>query len=391
MSHYPVIIIPGIGQSKLVINDENGNRIKTAWPFELDEKELMNTLKGDLMKLLLFKKDGGFSDKIAKIVADIADPLSLNDDGSKKHNVVPVSFNKSVAECSEDEKRFIYKMIPFSKLGEKIGEENLFFFAYDPFGDIFDTANSLRKFVMMVKEKTGSEKVSFVPVSIGGVVFKAYLSLFGDENDIGMVVNLVSASLGASVVADILENAIDLSQPVKFLASLGGKAESIASMAGMLPEEVIRNIANKAIDTIRSMLAEHCTTIWGAIPESRFDAIYNAKAEKGSVFEQKVSKLHSFDFIGKLKELFDSGVGIYSLAGCGDYLPEVLKSKDVETDTIVDTTSASLNGIFPDTTWYFNKLGHNSAAKNEQFVSLAEKILAGEITGVCSEYPSKIG
>ena len=87
MNKNPVIIIPGLGRSKLVLCDDSGNKIKNAWPFELDTKAILDKLKGSLMKLMLFRKDAGFSDRIADIVREVAEPLALNPDGRKKHNI----------------------------------------------------------------------------------------------------------------------------------------------------------------------------------------------------------------------------------------------------------------------------------------------------------------
>lgn len=402
MSFDPVIIIPGIGQSKLFVADENGAKVKDAWPFALDEKKLISEFKGSLMSMLLFKKDAGFSDKVAKVVDDITAPLSLKEDGSKKYNVCPVSYHQSVAECSQDEKNYIYKMTPLEELGEKIGEDKLFFFAYDPFGDVYDTADSLDEFVSFVKEKTGSEKVGLISISIGGVVMKAYLQKFSSKNEISKILNIVSVLDGTSVVADLFENKLTVDDPSSLLSSLGGKAASLASSIKMLPADIIHTAISKAFNTAVNNLLYNCTTMWGAIPNARFDDIYNARFSAGgnAVLASKVKSLHDYavDFVKNIEN-----IPFYMICGYGKKLVPVVASADTSSDTIVDTASASLGGqanyadapvdisscAYPDKTWFFKNQAHSAIAYNDVALSLVTKIMTNEIADVHSDasYP----
>lgn len=58
-SFYPCIILPGIGQSKTELVDENGKRIKNAWPLSIDEKEMLEAVKKPFIKSVLLRKDAG--------------------------------------------------------------------------------------------------------------------------------------------------------------------------------------------------------------------------------------------------------------------------------------------------------------------------------------------
>lgn len=42
---YPCIILPGIGQSKTELTDGAGNRIKSAWPLDIDTDKLLKKKK----------------------------------------------------------------------------------------------------------------------------------------------------------------------------------------------------------------------------------------------------------------------------------------------------------------------------------------------------------
>ncbi len=385
----PVVIVPGIGHSKLIAENENGQKIKTAWPVEIDEKALMNELKGSLMKMILFRTDGGFSDKIAHIADDATDALAVNPDGSKKYNIKPVSLKKSLAEYTDEEKNELFKNVPVQELAEKIGEDKIFYFAYDFFGDIADTAKSLDEFITFVKAKTGCAKVDLFVYSIGGAVLKAYLKDYSVKCDCEKVVNFASALDGASIIADVYENKLNLDNPLSLVSSLVDNADSVLSMAGMIPEEVIENVIKKSLAVIRKNIFDRCTTLWALVPAGRFDAVFSA-CKPNTVLAEKVRALNEYskNFKNEAKALAENGMKFYQICGCGQKLPAVFETYDICTDGILDTASASFGDAFPGTTWYFDGQEHIYAMYNDVAMSLAAKIFAGEDT---NDYPVKNG
>lgn len=385
----PVVIVPGIGHSKLITENENGKKIKNAWPVEIDEKAILNEMKGSLMKMMLFRTDGGFSDKIAAIADDVTDTLSVNPDGTKKYNIKPVSFEKSLAEYTDSEKKELLKNIPVQELAEKIGEDKIFCFAYDFFGDIADTARSLDEFITFVKAKTGCAKIDLFVYSIGGAVLKAYLKDYSVKCDCEKVVSFASMLDGASIVADVYENKLKLDNPLSLVASLVDNADSVLSMAGMIPEDVIENVVKKSLAVIRKNIFDNCTTLWALVPDDRFDAVFSF-CNPGMALAEKVRALHEYskNFKNEAEVLAQNGMKFYQICGCGQKLPEIVEAFDICTDGIVDTASASFDGVFPETTWYFDGQEHIYAMYNDVAMSLAVKIFAGEDT---QNYPVKNG
>lgn len=380
MNKNPVIIIPGLGQSKLVLCDDAGNKIKNAWPFEIDANAILDELKGSLMKLMFFRKDAGFSDRIAEIVREIAEPLAVNPDGTKKHNIKAVEFRKPVSECSAEEKSFIYKAVPVDMFGEKLSEDKLFYFAYDFLGDIGELAASLDSFISFVKEKTGSEKVDLLVVSTAGSVFKAYLKDYSVKSDIGKVVCVAATLDGASLVADIYENKLNLDNPMSLLSSVGGKAASLGQMAGMIPEEVINNVISKSIDVIKTLILDNCTALWALVPSARTENALSAVNANG-VLVEKVKELATSDFASYLAEN-----EVYAVGGCGKTLPPVVSSY-VDCDGLVDTSSVTY-GVATDKVWLYRNQAHDSILYNDSVMSLVLKILCDEDV---SEYPRENG
>ena len=397
MSFNPVIVIPGLGMSKIDMVDEKGERIKSAWPFELDEKALLNELKGSIMKLMLFRKDGGFSDKIADIVNDVTEPLSSNPDGSAKHNLKVLALNKPWGEFTDGEKKYASKSFPLKELAEKAGAENVFFFAYNFAGDISETAKELDAFVSLVKEKTGCEKVNFLVLSTGGTVLKAYLKDFKANNDIDRVVNVGAALDGAYIAADIFSGKLDLHNPGELLKSLGGKAASLASMTGMLPGDVTENIISKSLNAIKTNLLNTNTSMWALIPRERFDEIYESGVHGSN--EALCGKIKEYSEYSEKFTEDVKGMKFYQLCGWGKQTVPVSASRDMNSDGLINISSSSLgasdckydetpnteNCLFPMTTWFFKNQSHTAFAFNDIAVKLAVKILAGEIENVNSD------
>ena len=327
----PTIIIPGIGQSKVDMIDSKGNKIKSAWPFDIDMKSALDDLKGSIMKMMLFRKDAGFSDKVAKIVRSITFTLSCKSDGSSLNPLRTVTYEKSVKECTDDEKRFIYKMIPMEALGEKIGEENLFFFAYNPFGDVYPTAEKLNEFIEFVKEKTQSEKVDIIAVSLGGAVLKAYLDMYADKKNISSIVCVCSALDGTKCAGDIFTGNLDLDDPVKYLSYAGDKASQIAPMVNMIPKDVVDLTLTKSIDTAKNDLLYNCTMMWACVPVSDFAEASDKHLKNADpVLKEKVTRFYNYSltFPGKIRELAKDGVRFCIVSGYGKQFLPIFESKN---------------------------------------------------------------
>ena len=388
MSKNPVVIIPGIGQSVLFVEDNNGNKIKKAWPVEIDEKALLADMKSSLMKMLLFRKDSGLSDKIAGLADALTDVFTKTPDGDNKYNIKPVKVVNSLAECSTDEKNYILKNVPIQEFAEKVGEDRIYYFAYNFFGDAEETAKELDSFIASVKEKSGCDKVDLFVYSIGGAILKAYLKEYSVKCDCEKIVNFSSALDGASIVADIYENKLNIENAMSMISAMMGNS-SVASMAGMIPVDVIQNIADKTIAVIKKNILEKSTTLWALIPDGRFVAAFSAQTVN-DVFTKKVRALNEYSgtFSDEAKRLAQNGMKFYQICGSGQKIPEIFGSSGIESDGLLDVSSASFGNIFPDTTWYFDGQDHIEAMYNDVAMSLTAKIFAEDDI---SEYPLKNG
>lgn len=391
MTHNPLIIIPSPTKTTLNIVDANGQIEKQAWPVKLNQQALTDTLKNSLMKMMLLRKDAGFSDSMANIIKEAVEPLSCNPDGSKKYNVQPVNMSRSIKNSSEHTKVLMQNIVDSDELINAVGEENIYIFSYDMFGDTSVIAKNLEDFICLVKTMNNTDKVDVLCVSLGGTVLKAYLSEYAANNHIENVISIASFMNGASLIADAFENRFSLTDTQSLIGLLGEKGASLSSVLGMLPPDAVENTVKKSMDIITKNLLHSCTMMWACIPNNRFDAIYSAYMPKGSELDKKVSALHEYsvNLNANLKLLKASGVKFHQFCGYGKPLLPITENNAVSSDGIVDTALASFGAncasvdsepnyfgcLFPDTTEFFRDEEHFSIHKNKDLIAKIAKVL----------------
>lgn len=418
----PCVILPGIGQSKVELTDEKGKKIKMAWPLDVDGEELINKLKAPLMKMMLFRKDAGFSDKVASAVKEMADPIASRPDGTMKNHLRVVSYPKSLAECEPDEKRYIYKMVPLQMLSERIGEENLYFFAYNSFGDTYETAKELSSFIDMVKEKTGSEKVNLVPVSLGGALSTAYFELFRHKKEVKRVMYFVAALGGSHLIADVMGKNVktDMGLAMVEMFTDAKTAESLSGILKMFPLGVFETTVDKALDAIITEVLVNSLSMWGIIPPERYEALRDRYLNDKEHFSlrEKADSFYKYRlaFPQTVRELEAEGIEFFAICGYGLQLMELAKSDKMSSDGIINVSSTTLGalsaplgetlgklpeegrvctnpdhnhlspdgtvsaayGLWPEKTWYFSSQGHDAMAYNDKALGIAARVLSDD-------------
>lgn len=420
---YPVVIVPGIGQSKVVEKDAAGNTLRRVWPLDIDKNQLIDRMKAPFMKMVLFRRDAGFSDAAAETAHEMIGGLATMPNGDMARNLEAVTYMYPLSECTDDEKRYIYKMAPVQKLGSLIGEENIFFFAFNSFTRPYAVAKELRAFVDMVKRRTGSDKVNFLPLSLGGAMFTAYLDEYGSD-DVHRIVYFVPALQGTVTVADVFEKNVDPSKADELLGSLigGSNASAAKSVMGMMPAGVIPALTDKLLDVLIRDVLSGSGAMWACLPPQRYEALAAKYLSDAAHAPLKAETDRYRAAQGSLREtlqaLSEKGIGVYICCCYGRSLPGVLRSApQFSSDGVIDIGSASLGataaapgqkldpsslgenarlspdgtldastGAFPDSTWYFRDQYHDSIAYNDTALQVAMRALSDEsFTGVGSD------
>lgn len=428
MSDYlPTVILPGIGQSVVEMLDADGRVVKNAWPLSFDKERALAELKGPLAKMMLLRRDAGFSDAVARLAREVIDPLAMGPDGKNKHRLRPRRYDCSVADYPEDEHRRVYRMVPMQGLADIIGEDKLFFFAYNSFGDLETLADELNAFIKNAKALTGAPKVNLMPVSLGGVLMNAYLDKYAEEGDVHRVVNIVSAAGGTHVVADVLGHNVDSAAASGAAGLFGRRAAELAEkMLKTVPASVTEKTLHAGIDAAADKLLLNCTVVWGALPADRYEALEkrylsDGRRERVRRCASRMFAIHA-DYPAFLKRLSDCGVEMYSICGYGLSLIPIVKSKNILSDGMIDTSLASLGAYcappgkmfgpdyqpkkagvvdavspdrkidastcaLPDATWFFSDQEHEAIANNQKALSLAVRLLSDDSFGSVYDDP----
>lgn len=411
---YPCIILPGIGQSKTELIDSDGKKIKNAWPLDVNADEVLGKIKKSFIKSVILRKDAGLSSTIKETLSEILDPLSCRDDGSPKHSLRVVRYPYSVAKCSADEKRYIYKMVPLKELADIIGEHNLYFFAYNSFGEPYETAAELDEFVQQVKAETGSDKVNFVPVSMGGALATAYFDAYGKKNDVHRIMYFVAAIKGSVLLADIMSGELDPKGAYELIAMLADRktAETLQKAVKLLPKKVPAKMFDSAIDAMREKALLRSPSVWSVMPPESYTSLRDRYLSDGRFSElcKKTDRFYKAQngIYDILKEREADGSEFFAAVGYGLPLLPVSVHGDISSDTIINSSSTSLGAtfappgerigtpspendcispdgdvdastaLFPDRTWFFDCQQHDAIAENKTALYLALKVLSDE-------------
>lgn len=443
---YPTVIIPGLGQSSVCVADENGdflpdnngNKI-SAFPAYIQVPKMIKTAILPLILSLVTQRDMGLSDAAAKIIEDAFGINSSDLEAQNTGNVILEEYKYSYAECSEYEKSIINTHIPFHKYHTDLPKDHLYYFTYNSFGNHIDIADRLYEYIQMVKEQTGHDKVNIVPISQGGSVASAMLEYHPEVMDqLHKVIFIVPALDGSTIIGDAFNDRLTFLNAdylyhgfFENLGMLDKQTAKIVEIAlRILPDEVLMECLNKAVDTLVEKVMIRSTSMWALCPSGDYESaaeLYLSDPEMASIREQTYkyyqAQLHVDDNIQKL---LDKGVQVFNvseydyplinvgetwnsqnadyiiqvdstsmgayLANVGETLPEDYQQKNthcsnpehnhISPDRVVDASA----GLLPDTTFYFDGQKHDITQHNDVILELAFELIAhDDITDVYSD------
>lgn len=412
--HTPCIIVPGIGQSMIELLDNNGHKIKMAWQLDIDGDKFVRELKFPLIRSVILRHDLGLSKKMSALVDEAVDPIATKPDGTMKNNIRVVDYPQSVAECSEEDRKYIYRMVPMQKLGQLIGEENLYFFSYNSFGEPYKTASDLNDFIQKIKKERNCDKVNIVPVSMGGAMSVAYFDAYGHQNDIKRVMYFVAALQGTPVISDLMDMNINTGRAVSFIRFIASRqaAEGIEKIQKILPDKVFDSLIKSAVDSVRKKVVLHCPSLWSTIPPETYDYLSKKYlSDKSlSVLKEKADRFYKAQkaFPETFLKLQEQGVEFFAVTGYNLQLMPIVNSDKASSDAMINIESASLGAtasplgeklknvdsdsdyispdgtidastsLMPDRVWYFKDQQHDNTAYNQTALEVAARVLSDD-------------
>ena len=440
ISDYPVIMVAGYSSSELDLVDENGaqNRI---WGVDMDSilDRVINRIY-DLGKGLVLTAKGD-AEYLGKVLGEEIEKelecMKINDDGSSKYNI-------QVENTAIEETNMAYILennLPLEYINEDkisyeiakyVGEENMFFYTNDWRQSVYDCATGLDRYIEMVKEYTGKDKVNIIAVSHGGQVSAVYLSLFGYKQDVDNAVLTVPAIGGAGMACDALTGdvAVDEYMLVYYIEhgfEVDGKYEWLvkAQQLGFLD-----NVVKAAVPYIQNVIG-NWGSIWDFIPLDYYEELKSEHldpVENAPIIEK--SDMVHYEIMANFHENLQKcrneyGVNVSIIAGTG--VPCVTGLREnadglIRTEDSTGAVCAPLGQRFndgykglgtmcnnpehdhvspsfevdastsylPENTWYVEELFHGMTFHDAFSKSLALKmLLTDEISDVHSnpEYP----
>ncbi len=430
----PAIVVPGIGQSNVWALDENGDYLLDGdgerihcFPAIVNVGSIVAKAVVPVLLTLLTQRDMGLSNALCDIVLDAFEVNLCDEKGKNTGNLVVEKYLYSVAECSEYEKEQIYDNIPLQEFAQQAGEDHLYYFAYNSFGNNYDTVAELYDFIQMVKEETGHDKVNIVPISMGGSLANALLDYYPDVmDDINKVVYIVPALNGSTIVGDLLTKNFAFFDTEflynGFLEALMDEedARMIEVIARILPDQVLSKVLHKVADCLVEDVAANITSIWGLCPKEYYPEASAALLGSKPEIKKQTDMFYKaqLDSLENIQTLVDKGAEVYNIvdydvamylignswnddnadgiihlsstamgvhsAIVGETLGEDYVQANtspncsdpthnhISPDNVVDAST----GLLPDHTFYFDGQGHEQTARNDAIIALATRLLA---------------
>lgn len=430
----PSIVIPGIGQSNVWLLDDNGDYVLDSngerincFPGYFDIAPLVSKLIAPVLLSLITQQDVFLSSTLADALADCFYMNSSDLNGKAPACVEVEKYPYSVAECSEYEKDYIYKCIPLQDYANQAGEDHLYFFSYNSFGNHLDIVAELYDFIQQVKAETGHDKVNIVPISMGGTVANGLLEYYPDiHEDLNKIVYIVPALNGSTIVGDVYtKNLTFLDKEYLYNGFLEGlmdeeEARMIEVIARILPDELLLKCLDVAVDELLDRVFKTNTNMWALCPSEYYpsasaallsdpecaeikrqtDIYYQAQLNSDAnilrMVENGVKVYNIVDYDAPLYNIgnawnADNGDGVIHLdstsmgahaALVGETLPENYVQQNtycsdashnhISPDRVVDAST----GLLPDTTFYFDGQNHEKTARNDIIIKLATELLA---------------
>lgn len=450
--HSPIVILPGINHSPTYLYDENDE------PYlDSDGKQVGGTLLimemsklwgtipglvGSLLATLLTQHSIGLEKAAYNTVSSLFWVQECNNDGNYVNNLQTKRWNHPISEMNNDDKQWLYRMIPLQRIEEEVGGDHIYMYTFNLVGDPMQSATELDAYIDMVKQQTGHDKVTLLPVSLGGTILTSYLDAYGHD-DIDQIVNIVACLDGTDIVADMMERKWNLTDEYlyhEYIPMVMGESDAalgylINCILHILPRSGVNAVLTGAISGILDTMMINCPQMWAMVPSYRYDALAAkylndpAKAklkEKTDRFQRARLNLKQ-----NILAAVADGVKVDSIAGANldfgeqDYafFNIVASASDYNSDGIINLSSTTMGAtgapgnktlsdisytksshddtcninhispdgmvdastaVLPDNTWIFLEQ-HHEVGNNDVVLNLAQALLTGKVENVHSD------
>ncbi len=446
----PVILLHGIGQNRTYLLDDEGNRMLdengyelTGRPLEMDTDALLKKIVPHVVLSAVTRSDAGLYDAMREGGYELFSTVHKDNEGNYLNNIEVPCYKCPMSEVPTEVKWRYYNSIPvYEYAREIIGEENLYYFGYDSFGDIEETTKQLHEYITeVVLPQTKSEKVNLCPISLGGTLFVNYLEMYPEDYKyFKNVACIVPAIDGSDIVGDLLAGNLstydDRALYRDILVYLLGD-NTLTYLAGillhLLPQNVLKNALLGLSEGAVEGLARNTTQLWALCPDEQYPAARKKwlSDDEHSLIAAKVDYYMNAraDFEENLRALEKEGANVYNIACYGQEIVPIAEGyKTTNSDGLIQCESTSMGasfaplntaldksyepvgtycsdsthnhispdrqidattGLLPDRTWYFKGLPHIYIASADELIELAILLLCDDNMTDISSYPER--
>ena len=427
----PTVVIHGIGQSKTYLYendeiavDEDGKQI-TGWPIYANTKYIIKNLLWPLVKMLVTQRDDGFVESFRKTLEGTLYVNAFDSNGKNVYDVRVKKYPQSVAKCTDEDKEEIYGNVPIDGFSKVAGEDHLYYFAYNSFGNNSEITDELYNFIGQIKRETGHDKINVVAISLGGTIanslFDRYPELYPS---LDRVVYIVPALDGSNIVGDIYLGKLSTSDEMLYknlLPKLVGGAEGylLNAVIRMMPKQILLDTLDATVDGLTNVILRNCTTMWSLVPEAYYDEAVSRvlPGEENAEMRRQVELYHraQVNRFANIEKMRAAGAEVFDIVDYDYQLYCLVPSYDKSNaDGIIHAESTSMGakfakigetldegyiqqgthckntahnhlspdgvvdasvGLLPDYTFYFKGQDHEKTGSNDVIMKLATELL----------------
>lgn len=366
----PVIIVHGMSQNDTYLLNEDGTRMTdsngdyiTGWPLEID---IMGLLKEALVPLLMSaatRSDMGLTDAMRRGAYEGLYAIHKDAEGNYLTPVEVPCYEYPMSEMTEEIKEYYYNILPLQGLAEIVGEENIYYFGYDSFGDVMGETEKLNHYIHdVVLPQTKAKQVRLCNISLGGTIGVNYLEMYPE--DYGLIKRMlfvIPAIDGSDIIGDILTNNLSIIHDdemlyEKFLPSLLGETALsyfLNIVLRILPDDVLKSALSGLAEGVVEAGVRSTTIIWALCPTDYYEeakAKWLADDEYALIREKVDYYMNARDsFEENLYALMDTGAEVFDIVCYGGGMFPLCRDYNVTNgDGIVHAESASMGATFAD-------------------------------------------
>jgi len=372
---HPVIIVHGIGQSEVFLYDEETGRKATdadgnpiqGWPPKIDINGLIPKLIFPLLASVLLQHDICLTSTLRGLAKEILSVFEMKENGRPKLNMQVERWHRygggaptSLKDLPEAQREAAYHNIPLRGMADVIPEENMYYFAYDSFGNLEDIVGELYELIQDIlakPEHAGAGKVNIIPISLGGTIMNGLVDYYKEENIAGQlnnVVYVIAALDGSNLVGDLFTRQLATDNESLYRTMLPGLVEGylgyLLNLAvRLLPKRLAMKVVDAVIDGAVGGVVSRCTMIWALLPHEYYPA---ASAEWLSdpsmdLIRPQVERYHGAQERARdnIVEMRENGVHCYAIVDYNHPMYNfVASAKRVNSDGLLQMDSPSLGG-----------------------------------------------